>query len=185
MLRVKNLIDLIDNPKVDLFKKLSKPVYVPGTARALDLLEELREAETPIALVVDEYGDIDGLVTLNDLLGAVVGKSATPAIDSHLAKSGDAPIVRRDDGSWLIDGALGIDDLRELLGIARLPHDEDDDYRTAAGMVIAQFGRIPQSAEHFDWNGYRFEVVDLDGARIDKILVARLTESRTGEDDSG
>ncbi|MEP6940747.1 MAG: hemolysin family protein [Rudaea sp.] len=185
VLRVKNLIEMIENPRGDLFKQLAKPVYVPGTARALDLLEELREEESPLALVVDEYGDIDGLVTLNDLLGAVVGKGATPTLGSEFAKSGDAPIVRRDDGSWLIDGALSVEDLRELTSIARFPQEEDDDYRTAAGMVIAQFGHIPHTAEHFDWRGYRFEVLDLDGARIDKILVSKIVETRPDEDDTG
>ena len=190
VLQVKNLIDLLDdtglNPsKADMFKTLAKPVYVPDTARALDLLEELREAETPLALVVDEYGDIAGLVTLNDLLGAVVGRAAAPAVETGSNASADAPIMRRDDGSWLIDGALGVDDLRELTGIARLPHEEDDDYRTAAGMIMTQFGHIPQPAEHFDWAGYRFEVVDLDGARIDKILVSKLGEVSASEDDSG
>ena len=188
ILEVKNLIDILEKPateqqKIDLFRTLAKPVYVPGTARALDLLEELRDAATPMAFIVDEYGDIEGLVTLNDLLGAVVGKAALPAVEAH--GSEDAPIVTRDDGSWLIDGALGIDDLRELTGIALFPHEEDDDYRTAAGMVIAQFGRIPQCAEHFQWAGFRFEVVDLDGARIDKILISRLNETAAAEDDSG
>jgi len=185
VLQVKNLIELMENPKAELFKTLAKPVYVPDTARALDLLEELREAETPLALVVDEYGDIAGLVTLNDLLGAVVGKGAAPTVESGARATPDTPIVQRDDGSWLIDGALGVDDLRELTGIARLPHDQDDDYRTAAGMMVAQFGHIPQPAEHFDWSGYRFEVVDLDGARIDKILVSKLGEVSASEDDSG
>ncbi len=189
VLRVKSLIDLIDHtgssPPRDLFKTLAKPVYVPDTARALDLLEELREAETPLALVVDEYGDIAGLVTLNDLLGAVVGKAATPAIEVAANSATDSPIVQRDDGSWLIDGALGVDDLRELTGIAKLPHEDDDDYRTAAGMIMTQFGHIPQPAEHFDWSGYRFEVMDLDGARIDKILVSKLGEVTASEDDSG
>ncbi len=188
ILEVKNLIDILEKPageqpKIDLFRTLAKPVYVPGTARALDLLEELRDAATPMAFIVDEYGDIEGLVTLNDLLGAVVGKAALPAVEVHGGE--DAPIVERVDGSWLIDGALGIDDLRELTGISRFPHDEDDDYRTAAGMVIAQFGRIPQCAEHFEWAGFRFEVVDLDGARIDKILISRLNETAASEDDSG
>jgi len=187
ILEVKNLIDTLENTAadrpVDLFRTLAKPVYVPGTARALDLLEELRDADTPMAFIVDEYGDIEGLVTLNDLLGAVVGKAALPAVEAH--GNDDAPIVTRDDGSWLIDGALGIDDLRELTGIGRFPHEEDDDYRTAAGMVIAQFGRIPACAEHFDWSGYRFEVVDLDGARIDKILISRFKESAAAEDETG
>ncbi len=185
VLRVKNLIDLIENPRADLFRKLSKPVYAPGTARALDLLVELREEETPLVLVVYEYGDIDGLVTLNDLLGAVVGKGALPTQNSDFARSGEAPIVRRDDGSWLIDGALGIDDLRELTGIAKFPDEDDDDYRTAAGMVIAQFGHIPRASEHFDWDRYRFEVVDLDGARIDKILITSLAEAPADIDETG
>jgi putative hemolysin len=188
ILEVKNLIDVLEpqkaeQPKFDLFRTLAKPFYVPGTARALDLLEELRDAATPMAFIVDEYGDIEGLVTLNDLLGAVVGKAALPAIEARDGE--DAPIVTRDDGSWLIDGALGVDDLRELTGIKTLPHEEEDDYRTAAGMVIAQFGRIPQCAEHFDWSGFRFEVVDLDGARIDKILISRLSESAASDDETG
>jgi putative hemolysin len=153
----------------DLFRGLRKPLYVPATARALDLLEEFRDAETAIALVVDEYGDIQGLVTLNDLLAAVVGKTATPLIETA-----SQPIVQRDDGSWLIDGGVSSDDLRELLGLAQLPNEEDHDFRTAAGMVMAHFGRIPEAGEHFDWSGFRFEVVDLDGPRIDKLLVERV-----------
>ncbi len=187
ILEVKSLIDILDQVRgaapFDLFRTLAKPVYVPGTARALDLLEELRDAATPMAFIVDEYGDIEGLVTLNDLLGAVVGKTALPALDA-IGNDG-APIVTREDGSWLIDGALGIDDLRELTHIATFPHEADDDYRTAAGMLFAQFGRIPACAEHFDWAGFRFEVVDLDGARIDKVLVRRIDESSASEDDSG
>jgi putative hemolysin len=167
ILELKQLAGHLGSPQVDLFRKLGKPLFVPATARGMDLIDEFRESETTLALVVDEYGDIAGLVTLNDLLGAVMGKAATP-----LVETADAPIVRREDGSWLIDGALGVDDLRELLGGGQLPRETDEDYRTAAGMLIAQFGRIPRVGEHFDWRNYRFEVVDLDGARIDKILVA-------------
>ena len=168
VLSLKRLPAMLGRIQVDLFAKLAKPLYVPGTARALDLLEEFRDAETRLALVVDEYGDIEGLVTLNDLLGAVVGKSAAPVQPTK-----EAPIVRRDDGSWLIDGALAADDLRELLGLTELPQEADHDFHTAAGMVVTHFGRIPQVGEHFDWHGLRFEVIDLDGARIDKILVRR------------
>ncbi len=169
VLEVKRVIGRIGRAaQADLFKTLGKPLYVPATARALDLLEEFRDAETPLALVVDEYGDIEGLVTLNDLLSAVVGKTAAP-----IAEMRQHPIVQRDDGSWLVDGSVGIDDLRELLGLSELPNEDDHDFRTAAGMVMAQFGRIPQAGEHFSWNGFRFEVVDLDGARIDKLLIAR------------
>ena len=180
VLTLKRLPEMLGKGQFDLFAKLAKPLYVPGTARALDLLEEFRDAETRLALVVDEYGDIEGLVTLNDLLVAVVGKSV-PQIATR-----DSPVVRRDDGSWLIDGALGTEDLRELLSLARLPDEDEHEYHTAAGMMMARFARIPQVGEHFDWDGYRFEVVDLDGARIDKILVVpQRREELASEDESG
>jgi putative hemolysin len=169
VLEAKLLIGQIGSSgQMELFRSLRKPLYVPATARALDLLEEFRDAETALALVVDEYGDIEGMVTLNDLLAAVVGKTATPLIDAA-----DQPVVQREDGSWLVDGSVSTDDLRELLGLAQLPNEEDHDFRTAAGMVMAHFGRIPQAGESFEWNGFRFEVVDLDGPRIDKLLVER------------
>ena len=169
VLEAKRLVGQIGAGQIELFKSLSKPLYVPATARALDLLEEFRDAETAVALVVDEYGDIEGLVTLNDLLAAVVGKTATPLIETA-----SQPIVQREDGSWLIDGSVSSDDLRELLGIAQLPNEEEHDFRTAAGMVMAHLGHIPVVGEHFDWSGFRFEVVDLDGPRIDKLLVRRM-----------
>ena len=167
---LKRLPEMLASKRVDLFARLAKPLYVPDTARALDLLEEFRDAETRLALVVDEYGDIAGLVTLNDVLSAVVGSSAAPLRPTH-----DAPVVQRDDGSWLIDGALSTDDLRELLGLSELPLETEHDFNTVSGMVVAQFGRIPLPGEHFDWQGMSFEVVDLDGARIDKILIRRVT----------
>jgi len=153
----------------DLFATLVKPLFVPATARAFDLLEEFRDSHTPLALVVDEYGDIEGVVTLNDLLSAVVGKSATPRAETR-----EHPIVQREDGSWLVDGSVGTDDLRELLELTDLPNEDEHDFRTAAGMVVAHFGRIPNPGEHFNWNGFRFEVVDLDGSRIDKLLIGRV-----------
>lgn len=170
ILETKSLLDSLGSPSIDLFRKLTKALFVPSAARALDLLEELREAEATVALVVDEYGDIEGMVSLNDVLGAVLGKTA-----SHNVEAQSAPIVRREDGSYLVDGALGTDDLRELLSLSQLPNEEDHDFRTAAGMVMAQFGRIPQVGEAFRWRDLRFEVVDLDGPRIDKLLIARIT----------
>ncbi|MEO9079525.1 MAG: hemolysin family protein [Rhodanobacter sp.] len=151
----------------DLFSHLSKPLFVPAASRALDLLEEFRDAETPLALVVDEYGDIEGVVTVNDLLSAVVGASQI----GHGTDDENSPIVQRADGSWLIDGALSTDDLRELLQITELPGEDEHDFRTVAGMVMTALGRVPQTGEVFAWHGIRFEVVDLDGARIDKLLI--------------
>lgn len=175
VLSLKRLPAMLGSTKIDLFAKLAKPLYVPGTARALDLLEEFRDAETRLALVVDEYGDVEGLVTLNDVLGAVVGQGAAPVPATQAQ-----PVTRRDDGSWLIDGALATDDLRELLGLAELPAEDEHDFNTVAGMVVAQFGRIPQPGEHFDWRQWRFEVVDLDGARVDKVLAGRIPAESDG-----
>jgi putative hemolysin len=167
MLEVKRLVGAVGGARVDLFAHLSKPLYVPSTARAFDLLEQLRDAGAAMALVVDEYGDIEGLVTSNDVFGAVVGATAAPRAEPNAH-----PIMRRDDGSWLVDGGVATEDLRELLDLDALPQEDEHDFHTAAGMAMAQFGRIPQPGEHFDWRGYRFEIVDLDGARIDKLLIS-------------
>lgn len=157
-------------PRIDLFRKLAKPLYVPATARALDILDEFRDAATPFALAVDEYGDIEGLVTVNDVLTAVVGHGTA----SEGASPSDAPAVRREDGSWLVDGAISTDDLRELLRLDELPHERDGDYYTLAGMLIELIGHIPVAGEKIEWRNLRFEIVDLDGARIDKVLVTPL-----------
>jgi putative hemolysin len=169
---VKLMLHSFTEGSPELFGHLSKPLFVPATARALDLLEEFRDAETPLALVVDEYGDIEGLVTVNDLLAAVVGASQL----GH-GGSEDSPITQRPDGSWLIDGSLPTDDLRELLRIGELPGEEEHDFRTIAGMVMTALGHVPQTGEVFEWRGIRFEVVDLDGARIDKLLVTPVPET--------
>ena len=178
VVEVKRLLRGYAEGKPDIFGQLSKPLYVPATARALDLLEEFRDAETQLALVVDEYGDIVGLVTLNDLLAAIVG--ATQLGNSDSTES--ALITPRDDGSWLVDGSLSTDDMRELLQVDALPGEEEHEYRTAAGMVMAVLGHIPQTGETFEWRGFRVEVVDLDGARIDKLLVSRLPKIDVEED---
>jgi putative hemolysin len=178
VVEVKSLLGSITAGKPDLFRILAKPLYVPATARALDLLEEFRDAETPMALVVDEYGDIDGIVTLNDLLAAVVGASQL----GH-GNEESLPIVQREDGSWLVDGSISTDDLRELLHVDKLPGEDEHDFRTAAGMVMAALGHIPQTGEVFAWHGIRFEVVDLDGARIDKLLITPAPRIEAADDE--
>lgn len=180
VLEVKRLLQgaSLETRLPEVLKKPAKPLFVPGTARALDLLEEFRDAETQFALVVDEYGGIEGLVTLNDLLSAVVGRATPTESEASL----NSPVVRREDGSLLVDGSLSTDDLRELLQRLELPNENDSDYRTVAGMMMAAFGHIPGTGEYFEWRGLRFEVVDLDGARIDKVLVTPMAH---GEDDEG
>ena len=117
---------------------------------------------------MDEYGEVQGLVTDSDFLGAIVGESAregTPV----------PPGIRARDGhSWLVEGGLPIENLQDALDLGALPGQEEHQFTTVAGFVLHQLGRIPQAADHFDWNGLRFEVVDMDGRRVDKVLVSRL-----------
>jgi putative hemolysin len=155
----------------DLFGTLQPALFVSDTTQAMRLLEIFREEQQTMALVVDEYGDIVGLVTTNDLLGAVIGRGQSTDVQE------DEPLlVQRGDGSWLVDGRLPNDECRELLGVSQLPGESDHDFHTVAGMVIAWFGRIPNTGERFVWQGWAFEVLDLDGVRIDKLLVQRLPE---------
>ncbi len=170
VIEIKRLLGAIVRGDRDLFQHLTKPLFVPETVRALDLLEEFRESDSPIALVVNEYGDIMGMVTINDLLASVVGKSVGEMARNE-NQGPQSPIVRRADGSWLVDGGVSTDDLRELLGLDHLPNEDEHEFHTVGGMMMTAFGRIPGESETFEWRGVRFEIVDLDGARIDKVLV--------------
>ncbi len=180
VVEVKRLLHGFAAGRLEMFEHLSRPLVVPATARALDLLEEFRDAETPLALVVDEYGDIEGVVTVNDLLAAVVGVSQI----AHGSSEDSAPIVQRADGSWLVDGSLSTDALRELLRLGPLPGEDEHDFRTVAGMVMTALGHVPQTGEVFIWRGIRFEVLDLDGARIDKLLVTPAPAQPSDDDDA-
>jgi putative hemolysin len=154
-----------------LFRDIRPAVFVSESTHALKLLEIFREEQQSIALVVDEYGDIQGMVTTSDVMGAILGRLQSPETDEA-----DAMVALREDGSLLVDGALPIEDVRELLGGISLPDLEALDYHTAAGMAIAHFGRIPNVGEYFDWDGWRIEIVDLDGPRVDKLLLVRLPQ---------
>jgi putative hemolysin len=156
-----------DGP-VELFGQLRDALFVAASTHALKLLEIFREEQQTLALVVDEYGEIQGVVSISDLLGAVLGR-----IQDAESEDDGPLVVERSDGSWLIDGRLSTEELRELLGVQSLPGEEEHDFHTIAGMVIARFGRIPAVGEALAWDRWRIEVVDLDGARVDKLLVAR------------
>ncbi|MDO5505643.1 MAG: hemolysin family protein [Pseudoxanthomonas suwonensis] len=167
VLEVKSLLEQLDARTPALFTDLREPLFVSESTHALKLLEIFRAEAQSLAMVVDEYGDISGLVTVNDLMGAVIGRIQAAE------NTGDALVVARDDGSLLVDGGLPAGELGELTGL-NLPTADDRDYHTAAGMVIDHFGRIPSVGEHFDLDGWRIEVVDLDGPRVDKLLLQRL-----------
>ena len=172
ILEVKSLIHTIGGDLAErLYHDLRPALFVSESTHAMKLLEIFREEQQSMALVVDEYGEIQGLVTVSDLMGAIVGR-----LQSVENTDEDALVVQREDGSLLVDGTLPTEDLRELMDGAALPDAEEGDYHTLAGMCIAHFGRIPHVGEYFDWAGWRIEVVDLDGARINKLLLRRLAQ---------
>lgn len=143
-----------------------EPVFVPETTSALELLELFKEASSHVALVVDEFGAISGLVTMNDVLEAIVGDLPAGGVIDH-------SVVVREDGSMLLDAHLSVVDFRDLLGLKKLPEDERDAYQTLAGFVLARLERLPVEGDRFEWEGYIFEVVDMDERRIDKVLVTK------------
>ena len=154
---------------VDIAAATRPPLFVPETISAMQLLETLKKNRAELALVIDEYGEIEGIVTLSDVLGALVGDVSV--IDEHHEVDG----VRRDDGSWLIDGGVSFDRFRELLeSDVRFPEEASGTYHTLAGFVMTFLGHIPQMSDSFEWEGYRIEVVDMDRNRIDRLLITKL-----------
>jgi CBS domain containing-hemolysin-like protein len=149
----------------DLIKHLAPPLYLPESTRAVMALEQFKNTGSYIAVVVDEYGVIQGLVTLNDILEAVVGSIHT----------GNEPLdpqaTQRSDGSWLIDGMLPIETFKEIFDIADLPGEEGVEYLTVGGFVLSQLGYVPRISDTLTWNGLQIEVVALDDHRIDRVLV--------------
>ena len=159
------LVHCLGEQTVDLNATLQQPLYVPESMRALKVLELFKQSRTHIALAVDEYGGIQGLVTPNDILESIVG---------DLPEAGEVvePLAQqREDGSWLLDGMLPVDEFKALFHLGPLPGEDQAVYHTVAGFVIMQLGRIPAAADSFEWEGLKIEVVDMDGNRVDKVLV--------------
>ncbi|MBZ0177254.1 MAG: hemolysin family protein [Candidatus Methanoperedens nitroreducens] len=147
----------------DLKASLRRPLFVPESTHALKVLELFKQSGIHISLVVDEYGSVQGLVTLKDILEEIVGD--IPSVEDL-----EEPLaVQREDGSWLLDGMLLVDDFKEIFSIKELPG--EGIYQTLGGFVLMHMGRIPAVGNHFEWSGLRFEVVDMDKNRIDKVLV--------------
>ena len=164
------LRELLSERELDFGKLALQPLqYVPGSLSLIGLLEFFKANRTQIALVSNEFGATEGLVTLSDLMGTVVGDVLSGAVESPLA-------IQRNDGSWLLDGLLPIDEMKQLLGIGELPEEELGNYHTVGGFVIVQLGRIPRKTEAFDWGGWHFEVMDMEKNRVDEVLATRLPE---------
>jgi putative hemolysin len=153
----------------DLKAHIRKAPMIPETSGALDALQLLRNAEVPMALIHDEYGEFEGLVTPADILEAIAGvfKSDAEGLEPHA--------VERDDGSWLLSGSMPVDEMADKIG---MPLPANRSYETVAGFVLASLQHIPKTGEHIDISGWRFEVVDLDARRIDKVLASRLVPMR-------
>ena len=159
------LASSLDNGNLDLEGCLETPFFVPESMQALRVMELFRETGQQLILVIDEFGGVQGMVTPTDILEAIVGE--LPII----GRSSEPEVIQREDGSWLLDGMLPIDEFEEIFRISSLPNEERGYFQTLGGFIMAYLGRIPTSGDHFEWNALRFEVIDMDGFRVDKILV--------------
>lgn len=152
----------------ELRNHLVKPLFVPSSITAVQLLEIFKKSGKHLALVTDEFGSIQGLVSLIDVMEAIVGDLPQPG-DRHIPGA-----VQRDDGSWLVDGAMPIDEVKQRFATGPLPREESETFETLGGFIVDRFGHIPAAGENFTWNGWRFEIVDMDRHRIDKVLVSKI-----------
>jgi putative hemolysin len=159
----------LNHEPLDLEAVLRPPLFLPETTPALRVLEAFKETGATMCLVIDEYGGLHGLTTLTDLLEAVVGDLGYPGAAA-------APqALQRADGSWLVDGMITVQELKEILHLEELPGEQENVYQTLGGFVMHQLGRVPAVTDAFEWSGWRYEVMDMDGQRVDKVLVRSVT----------
>jgi putative hemolysin len=153
---------------------LLKPAFfIPETMFASKALEILKEKGTDMLLVIDEFGGLQGLLTINDILEEIVGEM----------EQDEPQATQRQDGSWLLDGMLEVDEFKEIFDFHSLPH--EDEYETLSGFVMMSLGRVPKVADHFEWNSYNFEIRDMDGRRVDKVLVSTLSQKPLTQEPRG
>jgi putative hemolysin len=162
--------DLWSSNTPSSIKDYIKPAFfLPGSTMVLKAIEQFKETQNHIALIVDEYGNFEGLVTHHDLSSVILGSLPSRGEDLEEDK-----LVQREDGSWLISGALSVHDFSAEFDCSLTGESDEHDFQTVAGFVIKQLERIPKVGQHFEWNNFRFEVVDMDGNRVDKILLNRV-----------
>ena len=180
ILRTADLLKLaLAGEKLDVERFLRPPLYVPEGVNTTHLLESFRKARQQCALIVDEYGELQGLVTLTDVLTSIVGELPSSDITE------EQDIVERADGSWLVDGSVAIERLKSVMAIEDdLPGEDENAFNTLGGLVMYVLGRIPVVADHFDVAGCRFEVVDMDKNRVDKVLLSKLPDPVAAENGS-
>jgi len=156
------LVRSLGNEPIKLKDLLKPAFFIPETMFASRALEIFKEKGTEILLVIDEFGGLQGLLTINDIIEEIVGQIELE----------EPQATQRQDGSWLLDGMLEVDEFKEIFKLTGLPHEEE--YETLSGFVMVSLGRVPQTADHFEWHGLRFEIIDMDGRRVDKVLVTTL-----------
>ncbi|MGC4097878.1 MAG: hemolysin family protein [Nitrospira sp.] len=162
------LLQLGRGKQLDLRAIAHTPMYMPKGKSVLEALEEFKRSTSNMALIVDEYGGLEGIVTLKDIMEVIVGVLPEPA---HRE---DYTATLREDGSWLVDGGLSIHEAEEMIGMHDMM-DQEDSFTTVAGFMFFQLGQVPKAGDHLDWREWRFEVMDMDGTRIDKLLVSKVT----------
>lgn len=161
------LVRMAHGERPDLTTDLQTALYVPETVTGMELLDNFRSSGGQVAFVVDEYGEILGLVTLQDLIEAITGEFQPRNPDTAWA-------VQRDDGSWLLDGLIPLVELKDRLGVEELPEEDRGRYHTLGGMFMLLTGRLPRESEKVEWGGWRFEILDMDGKKIDKVLATAI-----------
>ncbi|NNE98791.1 MAG: HlyC/CorC family transporter [Pyrinomonadaceae bacterium] len=165
-IKAKDLLDLYLSGGFSNIRSIVKnPIFIPETTSALEVLQNFRDSNTHLAVIIDEFGSTQGIVTTNDILEAIVGDLPFDGITNESA-------VQREDGSWLLDARLSNTEYRDVLGMDELPEDEFGMYETLAGFVIKRLEKLPATGDRFDWGAYSFEVVDMDGTRVDRVLVS-------------
>jgi putative hemolysin len=170
------LASFLSGQKIDPQASMQQPAFVPRSMPALQVLDHIKQSGSHIVLVVDEYGGIEGLLTHHDMLEAIAG-------DMPLGKTPMTPkSLQRKDGSWLLDGMLSVDEFKEIFNLENLPGEKKDTFQTLGGFIFTQMGRVPSESDQFEWNGLRFEVVDMDGKRIDKVLVSSRVHNKESRD---
>jgi putative hemolysin len=171
MISVKDVLArLVEGGAADIRASVTKPLFAPEAITVLKLLESFKETGVHVALITDEYGSIQGIITLHDILEAIVGDVRT------LGEPVETQVVAREDGSWLIDGDTPVEKLKGALSVDSFPGEKEGYYRTIAGLIMFILQRIPKTGDHIELEGLRYEVVDMDGNRIDKVLVTQIPE---------
>jgi putative hemolysin len=157
------LTQFLRNQPPDLAANLAPAVFVPESLTGMELLQNFRSSAAQLVIVIDEYGEVEGMVTLRDVIEAITGEFHQHDVEAAWA-------VQREDGSWLIDGLMPIPELKDRLGLSRTPEEDRGRYNTLSGMAMLLLGRVPRTGDSVEWEAWRFEIVDMDGKRIDKVL---------------